>query len=290
MITNNELKALFSLLDDPDELVFENISRRIITEGTPIIPALEKYWEQTSDTQVQQKIESLIHKVNLSEISDEVRHWNSNPKASLLEGAILLSKYQYPHLNERKIHDTLKGMYRSCWLELNKYLTPLEEVNIINSIFFNMYKMGSDKDSLKTPSTYYINEVLNTRMGNQYSLSLLYQLLCQMLDIPVFSLRISGFVILGYYDTLFDFYDTDKKPILKIQFFIEPTEGNILTQTDVLGFIKKYNLKPDNPQFNPMKNHEFLLHYMDSLSNAYTLQNAYEKADDIDALKVIITP
>ena len=35
-----EIKALFSLIDDPDEEVFSTIAERLLDYGTPIIPDL----------------------------------------------------------------------------------------------------------------------------------------------------------------------------------------------------------------------------------------------------------
>ena len=42
-----EIKALFTLIDDPDEEVFSTISNRLLDYGTPIIRDLENLWENT---------------------------------------------------------------------------------------------------------------------------------------------------------------------------------------------------------------------------------------------------
>jgi len=47
MPKTEEIKALFTLIDDPDEEVFSTISNRLLDYGTPIIPDLENLWENT---------------------------------------------------------------------------------------------------------------------------------------------------------------------------------------------------------------------------------------------------
>lgn len=47
METNNEISALFTLIDDPDEEVFGLVSNKIVDYGKEIIPNLEHLWETT---------------------------------------------------------------------------------------------------------------------------------------------------------------------------------------------------------------------------------------------------
>jgi len=290
MKTNDEIKALFSLLDDPDELVFSSVSERILSFGKSIIPSLEDYWENANDEIIQNKIEDLIQKVNLNEVKDKLSVWEEKENASLIDSIILLSKYMYPNLDENEIHKTIKSIHSSCWLELNEYLTPLEEIHIINSIFYNMYKLSAERNAIKNPTAYYINEVLQRRSGNQYSLAMLYQLIAKMLDIPIFAMKVSNFVVLGYFDTIFDFSDLTKLPEHKTQFFIEPTEGTILSQQDVAAFIKKYEIDVTEESFKPIKNRDFLYYYLQSLRRAYETEQNEDKAADIQRLMDHIFP
>jgi regulator of sirC expression with transglutaminase-like and TPR domain len=277
----NEIKALFQLLDDPDEIVFASVSEKIKELGTPIIPRLEKYWLDQEEEYVQNRIESLIQKVSLHDIKDKFLLWEEKSSASLFEAMILLNKYIHPNLKEDKLKSTLKSMHRSCWLELNNYLTPLEEVHIVNSILYSMYKLSAERNALKNPETYHLSNVLEHRKGNQFSLALIYLMITKMLDIPVFALKISNFVVLGYVNTLYNFNQDSDSPTLRTQFFIEPTEGTILSKQDVDSFIKKYDVTVDENSFKPLKNKEFIMHYTQALANSYRQAGEVEKADDI---------
>ena len=284
MSTENEIKALLHLLDDPDESVYSAVSSKINDLGPTVIPRLEEYWLDAESELTQVRIESLIQKVSLSDIREKLNVWEENPTASLFEAMVQISRYTQPNLDASKLKNTLKSIHRSCWLELNNYLTPLEEVHIVNSILYSMYSLSADRNSLKDSDSYYLSNVLTHRKGNQFSLALVYLLITKMLDIPVFALKISNFVILGYVNTLYDFDKGIDSPILSTQFFIEPTEGTILSKQDVDSFIKKYNVTVSENSFEPLKNLEFVQHYTHALAKSYEEAGETEKADDIRSL------
>ena len=50
MDNEKEIKALFKLIDDPDEEIFNTISDRLLNYGTPIIADLENLWENFGDS------------------------------------------------------------------------------------------------------------------------------------------------------------------------------------------------------------------------------------------------
>jgi len=280
----NEIEALFKLLDDPDEIIFSSVAEKIKELGPDMIPRLEEYWLDVEEEFVQGRVESLIQKVSLVGIKENFLAWEENASASLFDAMVLLSKYIHPNLREEKLKNTLKSMHRSCWLELNNYLTPLEEIHIVNSILYSMYKLSAERNALKVPDTYYLSKVLEHRKGNQYSLTMIYLMVTKMLDIPVFALKISNFVILGYVSTLYNFNLDEEGPTLSTQFYIEPTEGTILSKQDVDGFIKKYKVEIDENSFKPLKNKEFVIHYTLALAKSYEEAGEHDKAQDIRSI------
>ncbi|MEN9339433.1 MAG: hypothetical protein RIQ62_745 [Bacteroidota bacterium] len=285
---NPELKALFHLLDDPDRDVYHTVSDKLIHYGKEVIAPLEDLWETTMDNRVQERIEHIIHKVNFNDVFKAWSAWARKPKSSLLSGALLMSAYRYPDLDEAAVHKTIKSIYQSCWLEINNYLTPLEQINIINSIFYNMYKFKGQELEENKPAHYFLNEVLDTRQGNNYSLGLLYQILCEMLDIPVYAIQLPKQYILAYYDTLNDFYDREKQPIHKIQFYIDPNHGMIYTQNDVDVFVKKYNIKVDQNTFRPLAHTEIMYKNLEALMQVYQLLEDEERAHEIHQLMEVV--
>jgi len=284
MKDTNELKALLHLLDDPDKEVYDTVSDKIVHYGKEVIPKLEHLWESTEDGSVQERIEDIIHKVNFNEVSMNFEKWNKAEKPGLLGGALLLANYRFPLIDEDSIRKTIKSIYQSCWLELNNYLTPLEQINIVNSIFYNMYKFKGHELDENKPNHYYVNEVIETRQGNNYSLGVIYQILCEMLDIPVYAIQLPKQYILAYYDTIHDFFKKDDKPLHKIQFYIDPSSGMIYTQNDVNVFVNKYEIATDENSFLPLSNKAILYKKIEALVQVYQLLHEEDKVAELTKL------
>lgn len=284
MKNTKEIKALFHLLDDPDHTVFETVSEKIVHYGREIIPNLEHFWEHTSDNTIQERIENIIHKVNFNDTYRDLKTWHNAQKPALLSGAIMLARYRFPALDEDAVRKTLKSLYQSCWLELHNYLTPLEQINIINSVFYSMYKFtGFDLDVNKE-NHFYINEVLDSRQGNNYSLGIVYQLLCEMLDIPVFAIQLPRQHLLAYFDNQFDFFKKEAGQVQKIQFYIDANSGTIFTQNDVDVYIKKYGFEPNDTIYQPLSNQEIILTTIEALVMMYDETGESEKANELAKL------
>jgi hypothetical protein len=145
METTKELSALFTLIDDPDEEVFGAVSEKIIDYGKNIIPSLEHLWETIPDENVQHRIELLIHRLHYRDLSEDFRQWNVSGHHDLMLGALLVSKFQYPDLTTAPVLQEIEKIRRNIWLELNNYLTPLEQINIVTSILYSYYGLKAEK-------------------------------------------------------------------------------------------------------------------------------------------------
>src|SRR3954468_15004329 len=153
---SKEITALLRLIDDPDEDVFDTVAEKLLKYGREIIPNLEQLWEVTLDESVQERIEFLIHRVHFQDLQQEFFEWSHSKNPELLRGAILVAKYQFPDLNIPSILSQFDQIRRNIWLELNSYLTPLEQVNVFNSILYNYYKMQGHELTEREPKYFFI--------------------------------------------------------------------------------------------------------------------------------------
>ena len=139
MTENKEISALFQLIDDPDEEVYNTISDKIISFGKDIIPNLENLWENTVNEEIQERIELLIHRLHFRDLTNDLIAWRDG-EADLLQGALLVARYHYPEMQTSLVFQEIEKLRRNTWLELNNYLTPLEQVNVTTGILYNYYK------------------------------------------------------------------------------------------------------------------------------------------------------
>lgn len=261
MEQNNEISALFHLIDDPDEEVYTTVSDRIISFGKEIIPNLENLWENTPAEEVQERIEFLIHRLHYDELKLDMAEWHGKEYPDLVEGALLAARYKYPDLHTSPIIQEIEKFRRNIWLELNSYLTALEQVNVVNKILFSYHKLKGVEVSYHHQEEFLLNKVIETRRGNSITNGILYQYLCEMLDIPVKAVNIPRQYILAYFDTSHDYFNTQANEN-KIHFFIDPMTGQVYTQKDVENYFSRINVAPTESHFKPVspaKTIQFLL-------------------------------
>ncbi|MGJ7031719.1 transglutaminase family protein [Niabella hirudinis] len=254
MEDKNEVNALLNLIDDPDHEIYEAVSNRIITYGLPMIPNLEHLWETTVDTVVQDRIELLIHRLYFSGLYTDFKEWNEAGHHELMPALLLTAKFLYPELQAAKVLHNVERLRRNIWLEINNYLTPLEQVHIINSIIYNYIGIKGSTNNKERPAEYLIPQVLESKKGNQTGIGALYLLLVEMLDIPIRLMRIPHQFVLGYC-----------KPGLgnatgnyEVDFFIEPSLGQIFTHTDLQHYLHKIAIENSPELLRPRSNREVI--------------------------------
>lgn len=283
-----EISALLRLIDDPDTEVFDTVAEKLLNYGEEIIPNLEQLWEVTADTDTQERIELLIHRVHFQNLQQEVYEWSKAEKPELLRGAILVAKYRFPEMNVPAILTQFDQMRRNIWLELNNYLTPLEQVNILNSILYNYYKIQGHELTERDPKYFFINQVLDSKQGNAYSIGVLYLSLCELLDIPVFAVNLPRQFVFAYIDTLHHFYSVDEAPVQQMQFFIDPMNGMVYTHNDVNTYLKKIKATDRDAYFKPIDVKQVIYKMIEELVLTYKYKKEDDKAAELEELMNII--
>ncbi len=287
MIENKEITALLQLIDDPDEDVYNTVSDKIISLGKDIIPNLENLWETISNEDTQERIELLIHRLHLRDLTAEFEEWK-NGEANLLEGAILVSKYHYPDMQPAQTKQEIEKLRRNMWLELNNYLTPIEKVNVLNSIFYNYYKQKGVEISYDSPDPFLINKTLETKKGNALSNGLLLIVLCELLDIPVKAINIPRQFILGYFDEQYDVLNPVGHSSEKINFYIDPLNGQMYSHKDIENYFKKLSVPPVTSYFRPISNKRIIQFLLEELSKCYDNDRNQYKMHELLALAALL--
>lgn len=277
--------ALIRLLDDPDPTVFNVVSKQLLSYGKAMIPYLEQEWSDIQDTFVQERIENLIQQTHFLEIKEQLLLWAANDSEDLLLGAIIVSKFRNTTLDIDAIRKEFETLKESLWLDLNDYLTPLEKINIVNSILFNFFKLNGHEMSDTSPELYCISHTLKYRQGNALTNGILYISLCQMLDIPIFAINIPHQFILGYIETTHSFIDIEgRNPIERVQFFIDPTNGNIFTKLEVQDYLKRIDAPYKDEYFSKKTHLQIILYLLEKLRITYQHNKSYDLADDLQLL------
>jgi len=283
METNKEISALFTLIDDPDEEVFGLVSNKIVDYGKNIIPNLEHLWETTPNEGVQNRIELLIHRLHYTDLTEDFRQWNISGHHDLMLGAMLVGKFQFPDISSSPVLQEIEKIRRNIWLELNNYLTPLEQVSVITSILYSYYGLKGGETNYKEPNEFILHKTLEAKRGNQISNGILYLVLCELLDIPVRAINIPKQFIIAYFKPGYS-DENIANPANKIEFFIDPTSGQVFSQQDVDSYFKRISVPPVASYFKPQKNKRVIQQLLEEFSKCFDVEKDRYKRDELIAL------
>lgn len=280
MKENKEISALLHLIDDPDEDVYNTVSERIVSFGKEIIPNLESLWENTGNEDIQERIELLIHRLHFRDLTNDFSDWAAKD-ADLLEGAILVARYHYPDLDTTIIYKEIEKLRRNTWLELNNYLTPIEQINIVTSIFYNYYKQKGVEFAYDNPDDYLINKTLESKKGNALSNGIIYIALCELLDIPVKAINIPRQFIMAYFDPQHDLLNPVGHASEKIHFYIDPLNGQMYSHKDVEAYFKRITVPPVPSCFRQRNNKNIIQFLLEELSKCFDNDRNRYKMDEL---------
>ncbi|KAA8485831.1 regulator of sirC expression with transglutaminase-like and TPR domain [Arcticibacter tournemirensis] len=285
-MNEKEIGSLIKLLDDPDAEIARHVEDRLLSYGNEVIEQLEFAWEQSMDTILQERLENLIHRIQFSEVKRELSLWYNGGAFDLLQGAIIINKYQYPDIDPQKIINQIEDIKREVWLQILYDMSAIEKVKLINHVFYNIYGFSGNTTNHQDPQNSYISQVLETKRGNQISLALIYSVIAQRLDIPVYGVNLPQHFILAYVDESKE--DTDEKVLFYINAF---NKGFIFGKRDVDSFLKQLNLSPEKQFYEPCTNADIIKRILRNLTSSYLKLGYEEKVREVgELLEALETP
>lgn len=284
MIDPKEIHSLIKLLDDPDREIYEHIHDKILSYGGEVIEYLESAWEQAFDPIQQERIANLVHEIQFRLVKEELKLWYHGGAFDLLQGALIINKYQYPDLDEQKVINQIEAIKRDIWLQMIYDSSPAEQVKLINHVFYNIYGFGGNTSNHQDPQNSYLSQVLETKKGNQISLAIIYSIIAQKLDIPVYGVNLPQHFILAYVD---ETRETEFEG--GVLFYINAfNKGFIFGRRDVDMFLKQLNLKAEKQFYEPCSNADIVRRILRNLISAYENLGSAEKVAELNALLEIV--
>lgn len=283
-MTDKEINALITLLDDPDKDIYQAISQTLMDKGIEIVPDLEKAWENSATSSVQDRIEHIIHKIQLNHVHSSLTLWLTNGASDLLEGTYIIAKYQYPDLRFYEVLSAIDKIKHDVWLEINDNLTALEKVRIINHILFDIHKFAANNSNYYSPQNSYINQVLLSKKGNPISLSVIYAVVAQKLGLPIYGVNLPKNFILAYKDEYHDLFPAGEE----VLFYINPfNKGAVLGRKEIDIFLKQQNIAPEPIFYKPCNNVDIIQRMLMNLIFSYEKLGYESKVKDLQSLMKI---
>ena len=289
----NDLKsiqALIALMDDPDEEIFAHVRDRLLEYGPDAIQYLESSWEERDFGLIfQTRIETLIHEIQFEECKRQLTDWYEGSSKDLLKGTLIIAKYQYPGLNDKIVTDFIERLRRDCWLELNPHTTAYESVRIMNKIFFEQYGFKGNSQNYTSPLNSYINTVIETRKGNPLSLSIIYSIVAQQLELPIYGVNLPNHFILAYMDEYGTSRFLSNANEHGVLFYINTfSRGSLFQKEDIDQFLKGLNLPQTSAFYEPCSNSDILRRMITNLITSFQQVGNAEKVNELIELRGLL--
>lgn len=287
MQTNKSILALVQLIDDPDENIFEHVRDQLMEHGSQVIPFLESSWENDDYGLIfQARIESLIKDIQFSAIKNDLQDWINSSNKDLLEGAIIISRYQYPNIEEQDIHNKVQEIRKDIWLEINEGQTALEKVRVFNQVFYGKYGFSGNSKDYHAPQNSYIYKVLEMHKGNPLSLCILYSIIAQSLDMPIYGVNLPNHFVLTYLDENNTFVMLNQENKHGNLFYINAfSKGGIFDQSEIDDFLKKLDKLQLREYYEPCTNSAIIMRMLTNLIASFQQSGSSEKVNELIELR-----
>lgn len=267
-----ELKALVSLLEDEDFEVVRHVENKIISIGSEVIPFLEKEWEGSFNPTVQRKIEELIHMLQFDYLKIRLQEWVNNGAKDLLEGVWIVATYQYPDLELRFLKNEIERLYQEVRLNFENDIHPFDQIKRINTTIFEKLNFRANTKNFHSPGNSMINVVLETHRGNPISLCILYILIAEKLELPIYGVNLPNLFICTYKNE-------------KRQFYINAfNKGLIFSKSEIENYVQQLHLNPMDLFFDPCKNEDIVKRVLRNLIISFEKIGDHHRSDEVKQL------
>ncbi|HEX4887465.1 MAG TPA: transglutaminase-like domain-containing protein [Luteibaculaceae bacterium] len=289
MVNRSELKALVSLLDDPDELVYNAVKDKLLSIGEQAIPELENMWEFSHfEPTFQDRIVDLVHQIQFNSVKEGLKKWTEQDQ-DLLLGIHWINKYQYPERTYEELHQQIDKLARQVWLELNDDLTAFETVKVFNHILFDLCGFKANKTNYHSPQNSYISDVLESKRGNPLSLSVVYQLIASKVGVPIKGVNLPNHFILAYLDTRLTNLAINH-PDPEVLFYINPFSlGTLINRAEIEQFLNQLKIEHEPEYFAPCGNRAIVRRMVNNLIYSYARLGYAEKVNELRQLESILS-
>jgi Transglutaminase-like superfamily len=261
--TQGEITALLNLLEDPDEEVYKTVKCKLVELGEIMLPILEHFGDVQDDPLQQARISELISSILVNLLGESLYEWQKTGDQSVLEASVILHQYVDREASRDRYFFEIEKIRKSIWLELNDYLTPLEEINIFNKVLFAHYKFSGSDLNYNHLHAFDLGQLLKVKSGNTFALGALYIILGEMLGIPIEPVAVPRQNLLAYLDIPDNNATRKKEDIL---FFIDPLSGQVYTHKDINAYLEKMDSHAQGFKIDQYSRFDYVLRWLDELA------------------------
>lgn len=207
-LTNPNWFALIKLLGDDHPQVAETVHAKLQELAPAVVPLLKQAADSNEDPKVRLGARAVLERIRLVEIRREWDRFSglSDAQLNLEKGAFLLAGISYPGLDPKPYQLRLDELADRIRPALKAVIKPLDRLKVMNRALFKTEKFRGNWADYFDPENSYLHRVLERKLGIPISLSVLYLLVAQRLDLPIEGAGIPGHFMVKYKDRETEWY------------------------------------------------------------------------------------
>lgn len=265
------IDALIKLIDDPDQLVFEQVRAEILRTGTTAIPKLHDLldFEKLSAEHIQ-RVQLLMQELHFSAVMEKLESWCLSSEKDLLKGLHIITTLQFPELSYEHLANQIYVFERRIWLEVNRRMTAFEIVDRMNTMWYDNIGLQVERGQNTTPYQTFLNTAIEDLTGSPLSTGLIYSIVAQRLNLPVYGVNFPGQFVLAYIDEYRIHKLIEPLGTGGVLFYLMPANfGKVIIKKQLDEVLMNRRIPPVREYFEPCSHSSLLILYLDELISVY---------------------
>jgi len=275
----SQIIALIRLLDDEDPEVAQHVRQQLRMLGADALPYLRDFQtELQPDTPLHKEVTHFIQYHQLDDLTFRLQQWQEEEPENLLKGLWLVNTYAEPGLKLSDVRKKVEQLYYDVWLDFHVELNPIEQIRLLNNIFFGKLGFTPNTQHFYAPENSFIAHTLQSRTGNPIGLCSLYLLVAQKFQLPVHGVNLPNLFVL--------MYKTEKR-----YFYINAfNRGLTFTQEEALVYLQRLGLKPKAEYLEPTTAPVIIRRTLNNLSISYQKLGDSTREEEVKQILKALLP
>jgi len=255
-LSAGQREAFLGLLDDPGANVRKALLAHFQDLGEPAVRFLREVAHGSNRLLARHAV-WYLEELKFNDPVAEFRGFIRSLNYELESGALLLSRTVNPGLDIGACCTALDAIAGRCRELISEPASPREKCRIINRVLFHEWGFHGNLEHYTDPLNSFLDRVLERRKGIPISLSILYLLVAERLELELEPVGMPGHFLVGCF-------------LEDAPFFIDPFDRGLFRDADeIFELLRANHLEPKITDLAPTPVREVLCRSCRNLVNHY---------------------
>jgi regulator of sirC expression with transglutaminase-like and TPR domain len=218
-----------------------------------------------------------MKELHFAAVMENLEAWCVSSGKDLLKGLHIITSFQFPDLTFESLSAQVHVFERRIWLEVNRRMTAFEIVERMNTMWYSNIGLTVERTQTATPYQTFLNTAMEDLSGTPLSTGLIYSIVAQRLNLPVYGVNFPGQFVLAYIDEYRIHKLIEPLGTGGVLFYLLPIDcGKALIRKQLDEVLFQKRIPPVREYFEPCSHSSLLILYLDELIQVYERHNRSE--------------